>query len=189
VTALAEILGAVVVAWVATTVAGVMWLRRRNRVNPQVRSRAPLAWMASPGRAAVAHRRLRRAVQGARAARSAALDGSTDGELTSCVVDLARQAAAIDDHLVLAARCSPVVRRNLVRGLESQVREIEAVSARITTLVVGGRRPAAEGGADAVRRISERLDALDAAHAELAALEANYASPSWDPRGAAGPHG
>ena len=185
-TTLAEILGGFVVGWVVVVVGGVVWLRRRNRVSPRVRSRAPLAWMASPGRAAVAHRRLRRAVRGVHAA--AALDGGPHGELAVCIADMERQAAAIDDHLVLAARCSPVVRRNLVRGLEGQVREIEAVSGRIATLLVGGRRPI-EGGADTVRRISERLDALDAANAELASLEATYASPSWDPTRAADPHG
>jgi hypothetical protein len=187
VTVLVEILGALAVVWAASVAFGLVWLRRRNRVSPKVRSRAPLAWMASPGRAAAAHRRLRRAVQGVHAA--ATLPNVASGELSACIADVERQAAAIDDHLVLAARCSPVVRRSLVRGLEGQVREIERVSARITTLVLGGHHPSGEWGADALRRISERLDALDAANAELAALEATYASPSWDPTRASGPHG
>ena len=178
-----EIAGATVVSWVGSAVAVAAWLRRRNRVSPNARSRAPLTWLVSPSRAALAHRRLRRAVVAVRAA-TAPRDRRTNrdgGELAACVAELQRHAAAVDDHLVLAARCSPAVRRNLVRGLGREVGDVERLAARVTTAALGQSLGSAARRDDAVRHIAERLDALEAAHADLAALEATWASPAFNP--------
>jgi len=176
-----ELLAVWVLVWAAAAVGAVLWLHRRNRVSPAARSRAPLRWLLSPGRAASAHRRLRRAVA---AARHAIAHGRRAGEvgvadLAASVADLERHAAALDDQLVLAARCAPAVRRNLLRQLARDVAEVEHLSGRLVRALVAP--PPALPGArleDAARRIAERLDALDAAHAEIAALEASWAGPA-----------
>jgi two-component sensor histidine kinase len=150
-------------------------------VSPKVRSRAPLSWAIAPGRAAHAHRRLRRATASARAlvVNAPRQTGGVEvpADVASCVSDLEKYAATVDDRLVLATRCSPIVRRNLLRALDGEVKEIEQLSARIGSLVLRTQQGVAS--IETVRRISDRLDALDAAHAELAALEAAWSTPSY----------
>ncbi len=183
---LIEVLSSIVAVWVATAICLLVWLRRYNRVSLRARSRAPLSWLVSPRRAAVAHRRLRRAVGGARVAAglqrgSGRRSGSSS--LSGCVIELERHAATVDDHLVLAARCSPAVRRSLVSGLGREVGEVERLAARVTSAAIGrssGGSPARLD--DVIGRIGDHLDALEAARADLAALEATWASPAFEPR-------
>lgn len=179
-----EVIGGILVLWMASAAAAVLWLRRQNRVSPKVRTRAPLIWLMSPGRAATLHRRLRRALAGARGAIEAesGLGRGTMGPdaLRACIGDLERHAIVVDDHLVLAAGCSPVVRRNLLRGLAGEVQDIERLAGRIARSILAPSEAAGRPG-EAARRISDRLDALDAAHAELATLEATWAIPADRP--------
>jgi hypothetical protein len=162
--------GAVVVGGAGATA---VHFTRRNRISPGVRTAAPLSWLWALRSPALAHRRLRRAIQGARGAlaQGAKAGLPVDG-LAACVDELARQAVVVDAHLVVASRFAPSIRRSMLRGLRPQVTEIELLAARLAATVVSRSTVSEDRIADALSRIRERLDALDAAHAELAGLEA-----------------
>ena len=128
-------------------------LRVRNRVAPEVRSPAPVAWLWSPRAAARLHRRLRRSVLGARMSLGA----------TASFADVAREveqrAVVLDRELVAADRALLPARVRLVAGLRDEVEEVEALNQRLVAMSRTSRTDLA-----AVR---ERLDALDAALREL----------------------
>ena len=156
----------------------VVSLRRRNRINPRIRTHAPLAWLWQTSGCARAHRRLRRALRGAHGAvAQGAVSGIPVDGLVDCVGELERLALSVDDQLVVAARFATSIRRSMLRGLRPEVTEIEMLAARIAATVVSRSHLSEERLADSVARITERLDALDAAHAELARLEAAWQRP------------
>jgi hypothetical protein len=163
---------------VSATVAGGLHLRRRNRINPRVRTAAPLRWLWSIRAPARAHRRLRRAVRGAHGAlaQGGAQGLPVDG-LADCLGDLEAHAFAIDDQLVVASRFSTSICRSMLRGLRPEVAEIEVIAARVAATVVTRSTMSDERLANVRRGVSERLDALDAAHAEVAGLEARWRAP------------
>ena len=89
--------------------------------------------------------------------------------LADLVDDLETQAAAIDRQVVVAARCPKAVRSRLLRRLSDQVEDVEYLVERVleaASAQTGDPSPAA------LRRVEERLDALDVARAEIASLEA-----------------
>lgn len=169
----------VFVTWMvllAAAVATLRWtLRRSNRVDPAQPTAAPLAWLWSPSEPARLHRRLRTAVRASqplaptrRSGRGASLPVD---ELRR---DLARQAAALDDRVVIASRQPRPVRRSTLYELRAQVASLEQLAARIAGLHDPGGGPA--GGWDespdaAIARIGHQLDLLEDAHEELAELE------------------
>lgn len=169
----------VFVTWMvllAAAVATLRWtLRRSNRVDPAQPTAAPLAWLWSPLEPARLHRRLRTAVRASqpltparRSERGASL--SVD-ELRR---DLARQAAALDDRVVIAARQPRPVRRSQLYELRGQVAALERLSVRIAALRRPDGTPASgwdETPDAAIARIGRQLDLLDDAHEELAELE------------------
>jgi hypothetical protein len=162
--------------------AAAIHVSHRNRISPRVRTAAPLSWLWAVRSPALAHRRLRRAIRGARGAlaQGAKAGLPVDG-LADCVDELERQAVVVDDHLVVASRFSPSIRRTMLRGLRPQVSEIEQLAARLAATVVSRSTVSEDRIADALKRIRERLDALDAAHAELAGLEARLrGEPAFD---------
>ncbi|HWW55234.1 MAG TPA: hypothetical protein VNY84_15760 [Acidimicrobiales bacterium] len=168
-------LGAIFVFIVLVSVAvggGLIVLRRHNRISPRVRTSAPLTWLLHPAGPARAHRRLRRAVRATRGAvDQAGASGLPVDGLLDCVDELERLAITADEQLVVAARFSGSVRRTMLRGLRPQINGLESVAARTAATVVSRTQLTDERLADAVARIHERLDALDAAHAEVAELE------------------
>ena len=91
--------------------------------------------------------------------------------LRDCVDELERLAVTTDEHLVVAARFSGSVRRTMLRGLRPQINELESVAARTAATVISRTHLSDERMTDAVARIHDRLDALEAAHAEIAQLE------------------
>ena len=165
-----EVLLAMAVLSGGTCLAGIFWLRRRNRVCPGVATDAPLLWLISPRRAASGHRRLRRSVLAARAALGAYEGrGGAGTDIGSVVTELGRHAARIDAELVVVARCPAGQRRRVERALLQEVRDVEQLAVRlVASLVETSPAPIADMG----HRLSDRLDALEAAHAELAEIEA-----------------
>jgi len=176
-----EALLVVVMVWLSVSalaaLAGLAWLHRRNRVAPGARAKRPLRWLISPTGPSRAHRRLRRAVTASRVAVTHARQRGALGvdHLEGCVAELQHHALAVDDRLAIADRCPPRERRAMMRGLAAQVAEVERLSARLVGALMARGGPAvADPIDDTPRRLTERLDALDAAHAELAALEADW---------------
>jgi hypothetical protein len=185
-----RVLLAVGVAGIVMTslfVLGVRWrLRRRLRLGPGARSVAPIRWLVSPGWAARLHRRLRRAVSGAMAAGSKA---TTTAELAR---ELQQHAIALEAHLVVAYQLGrPGAAQRAT--LTAQVVEAERLAVRLSHLAVESTQPAALASAgdstiEPLAALGARLDALEAARAELGAVElrAGLASPS-PPTGVAEP--
>ncbi|HLK45618.1 MAG TPA: hypothetical protein VKT18_06495, partial [Acidimicrobiales bacterium] len=127
-TVLFIIIAVIVAVWAVATLVSVWLLARHNRVVPRARTGAPLHWLAAPSRAASAHRRLRRAVAGARAGLDGMpLDAAVRNDVAACVSLLERQVVDIDHRLVVAARCPPATRWRLVTDLEPHVREAERI--------------------------------------------------------------
>lgn len=150
----------------SATALGVRALHHRNRVAPGVATTAPLTWLSSPTKGARLHRRLRDATTAARA--SVEGNGLLDG-LGALVTELERHADSVDRQLVLIEKASTPVRRRLRHELHAEVQMVESVSERLirTTRSYSGAQPSQQ----ALAAIGERLDALDAAMADLARVE------------------
>jgi hypothetical protein len=169
------VLGAIVIVILLLAGAvcgGLFVLRRHNRISPGIRTSAPLSWLWRPAGPARAHRRLRRAVRAAhRAVDQAGAAGIPVNGLLDCVEEIERLAVTADEQLVVAGRFSGSVRRTMLRGLRPQIVELESLAARTAATVVCRTHLSDAHLGDAVARVHERLDALDAAHAEIAELE------------------
>ena len=150
-----------------------LWrLGRRNRLHPATPTPAPITWLVSPQRPARLHRRLQAAVvtanhrEPARSRRRGRKAPTTS--VDDLVQELVREAAAVDQQLVVAARAPRRVRVRLLGVCDPQVAQIERVAARLAVLASADARPA---GA-AIAALEDRLDALEAARQEIADLEA-----------------
>jgi hypothetical protein len=171
VVALALLAGGAAAAWYL--------LNRANRINPRVRGVAPLSWLWRPDACARYHRRLRKAMRGARGAVAQGRVGGlvVDG-LAEAIDELERHALRVDEQLVVAARFRGPVRRSMLRGLRPTVAEIEVLAARMAASVVARSSFSPDGLHDVVQRLTDRMNALDAAHAEIARLEATFQGPA-----------
>ncbi len=166
------ILGTTSIVLFAGAVAYARWrLRKQLRLRPSTRSVAPTAWLVSTSEPARLHRRLRRATGVARLA--AARGDATIAGLASEIED---HAVALETHLVMLSRLWKR-ERTARRQLVEQVGQLEKLAARLSVSAVDASRPRSltAGSPDALAELNERLDALDAARRELAALER-----SWD---------
>jgi hypothetical protein len=152
-------------------------LQRRNRVSPAVKSPAPLTWLWAPSSPARLHRRLQGAVADIHLAPSRRSPHGGPASVDDMRRELEYQAVELDHHLVIAARHPRRQRRSLVRTLEEQVGEVEALSLRLSHL---SERPdgTPASGWDVTRQppevlseLSRQLDLLDAAQAELTEIE------------------
>lgn len=173
--------GAIAVGVLALGAAGALVLRwrlaRANRVSPTVKSHAPLSWLWSPATPARLHRRLRGAVRltDAGAARNSAEAPSLSVE--SLRRELEVMAARLDDQLLVAARHPAEARRRLLPGLQTQVEAVESLAIRLSHLnrpIGGSGAPSSVApvvGEGPLGDLSERVDALEAAHAELAHVD------------------
>jgi hypothetical protein len=187
VTVLLVILAVIVVCWAVAAVASLWLLARRNRVAPRARTGAPLHWLAAPSRAATAHRRLRRAVAGSRAALAAIPeDAPVRGDVASCMALLERQAVDLDHRLVVAAQCPAATRWKLVNELEPQVRDVERIGAQLAEVAVMAT-PRPVGAGPGMEALASRLQALADARAELDAMEQGWPAPPPAPRTQAAP--
>jgi hypothetical protein len=152
-------------------------LERRNRVSPSRRSPASLSWLWSLSFPARLHRHLARTVA---AARGCITGSRAQVGLEDLVGELERHACAVDEQLVVVARLPRPSGRRVLRELASEVREVDALAERIirTGRAWAGAEPSARGLAP----VAERLDALDAAMRDLAALDRATAAPGAEPR-------
>jgi hypothetical protein len=142
-------------------------LKRQLRLRPGTPSKAPTSWLVSTGEAARLHRRLRHATASARATR-----GLGDGMTGPLVAEIEEHAIVLEAHLVVAARLKHRGRATR-KAVASQVKELEVVVARLATSSLRAPATVALPGAPTNRlaEVSERLDALEAARAELDAIE------------------
>ena len=147
------------------------WLRKQLRIRPSTRSVAPSGWLVGTSEPARLHRRLRKATTTARLA--GARGGPT---IAGLATELEDHAIALETHLVMTSR---VWRREreVRRQLTAQVSQVEQLASRLTVTSLESGRPRAltAGSPDALGELTERIDALDAARAELVELER-----SWD---------
>ncbi len=132
------------------------WLRRRNAVGRH--RRAPLVWLWSPSRAGRLHRRLMRASYAAHHASR----GATS--LAAPATALEARAEILDAELVALAASGGLGRRSVYSELYGRVVELERLTGRLAST---SRRLDALVPRAAEDPIAERLDALDAALAEL----------------------
>lgn len=150
-------------------------LRRANRVGPRRAGPVPLAWLWSPGYAAMLHRRLRYACQVAAevgaSLPSSRLHRRQTGAAGDGIAELAREvvgeAIRLDRQLVAANRmASGMSRTSALAALEQQVRVVEDAAARVNRLA---RRRAQLSGVSGVSSLSltERISAMEAALGEL----------------------
>jgi hypothetical protein len=149
-------------------------LDRKNRVDPTTSSPAPLSWLVSPSPSAMLHRRLRAAAHLATASLTATTTGP--GSLDDVRARIVEQARELDRLVVITARAPRRVRRDHVRSLRPQVTELETLSGRLMGLNQRslGARPAGtpvDPPAVAINQISERIEMLEHAEAELTNLE------------------
>ena len=142
-------------------------LKKQLRLRPGTPSRAPTSWLVSTGEAARLHRRLRHATASARATR--AIGDSTTAPL---IAEIEEHAVVLEAHLVVASKMKGRGRTTR-KAVAAQVTELEAVVARLATTSLRTPTAMALPGAPANRlaEVSERLDALEAARAELDAIE------------------
>lgn len=172
---------AFVATWVVLLVVIVTLLRwrfeRRNRVSPAVRSPAPVTWLWSPRATARLHRRLQGAVADIHLAPSRRSPHGGPASVDELRRELEYQAVELDHHLVIVARHPRRRRRSLMRSLDGQVAEIEALSVRLSRLSARPEGTPASGWEvtrqppEVLSEIARQLDVLDAAQEELTAIE------------------
>ncbi len=142
----------IVVVATATALAGRKALRRKNRVIAGVASPAPLTWLTSSRCEARLHRRLQ--ANGHRLALISATDDVED-----LVTRLRIELVELDAHLVTVARRPSRERRADRTDLQARVVQVEDLVRRVE------ERSRSE--LVSLDELSERLDLLDEADAEL----------------------
>lgn len=163
---------------VAVGVAAVLVARnrqRRNRVVPDVPTEAPAAWAGAHTPLARLHRRLRAAVDAARAV------PDPDGALIRARVEVEQAALAVDDHLVVLHAMAERERAGRMAAATAAVASVEEAAARLADAASLSRSTTLP----AVTEALERARLLDEARAEL---EAEDVTSSW-PRAQDGSRG
>lgn len=148
------------------TVATLVWaLRRHNRVARDVRSPAPLPWLWSPLAPARVHRRLRRAVRVA--------DDAAGRDHSGAVSDLAQQLAAeavlLDAELVRVWALPHRARRSYLSDVSRRTATVEASAVRLSGLAPAPVAASASGS-EGLPQLTERIDLLIAARADVERL-------------------
>lgn len=163
--------GVVAVVLCVAVMAYARWrVRKQLRLRLGTPSAAPTGWLVSTSEPARLHRRLRRATNVARVA-----GGRGGPALAEMAAEIEDHAIALEAHLVLLSR---VWRRerSARHQLSAQVAQLEMLSLRLSRSAADAQRPPAlgAGSPDALAELAERVDALDAARAELVALEQHF---------------
>ena len=144
-------------------------VRRSIRVVPDVPTRAPVAWRASLRHHARLHRQLQATVTSVRAALATS---RSDLELRPLALELESHACALDDQLVVASRAPANQRARMLRELDAECSSLSEAGSRIIGLC--REHDISRTG---LTGVIERLDALDAALAELDDRSTRPASP------------
>ncbi len=162
---------------IALAVAGVLALglaavavarnrQRRNRVVPDVPTNAPDEWAGTHTPLARLHRRLRAAVDGARAV------PDPDGALIRARHEVEQAALAVDDHLVALHGMAERERAGRMAAATAAVASVEDAAARLADAASASRSTALP----AVEAALERARLLEEARREL---EAEDVAASW----------
>lgn len=131
--------------------------QRRNRVVPEVATRAPAAWAGAHTPLARLHRRLRAAVEAARAV------PDPDGALIRARVEIEQAALAVDDHLVALDAMSERERAARMAPVTAAVASVEEGAAKLADASSASR----SGALPAVEEALERAALLAEARREL----------------------
>jgi hypothetical protein len=166
----------------AGMVAGFGWhrIRQHNEVSARQPIRPPLHWAASLGCCGRLHRRLRAAVAAVRLAvplparRRGRRHAAPTSVWETLATEIEAQAVALDRELLLADRLRGPTAVAARQAVGRQVRDVERLAHRVASAALAAQqRPGAEPAAETLARITEHLDALDAAREEIARLEAH----------------
>ncbi|MDY7101347.1 MAG: hypothetical protein S0880_09185 [Actinomycetota bacterium] len=159
------ILAIVVLASTAAMIGVPIWMmRRRMRVVPGVRTRAPLRWAVVPSRPARLQRRLRSAVL-----LSSVDSARADGAFAELVLDIRREAIQLDEALAVAGRASGPLRRAALGDLSPRVARLEDAARRVANLAPAS--PPDDAGVDTLARLEHRLDMVESALREIDELD------------------
>ncbi|MCC5953017.1 MAG: cbb3-type cytochrome oxidase assembly protein [Acidimicrobiia bacterium] len=153
---------------------GAAWwaMARRNRVHPKVPTTAPLSWLWSPSRPAIAHRRLRSLVTWLRSLD----DPTTDLAVRDRLVD---QAVRLDRELVVVARMPKRHRPAALATVTTQIDRLDHLTVRLRMLAHEARptpvaaEPAGVQIARELEQIDQSIGAFEEAHRALASVEAD----------------
>lgn len=140
--------------------------QRRNRVVPDVPTNAPSAWAGTHTPLARLHRRLRAAVDGARAVPDPA------GALIRARHEVEQAALAVDDHLVALHGMAERERAGRMAAATAAVASVEDAAARLADAASASRSTALPAVAEAL----ERARLLQEARTEL---EAEDVTTPW----------
>lgn len=138
---------------------------KQNEIAAGTKSRAPAAWAGAHSPEALLHRRLRTAVDGARAQVSGAGSGLDD-----VVAAITRGAQEIDDRLIAAAALPASGRGAAIAALEPSVAALENAVVGLGSSASNATSTGSSVTA-AVADAHQRLDALDEARAEVNAAD------------------
>jgi len=144
----------------------VAWrLQRRHRGVPR-------GWSTGQSEAAELHRRIHRSVDETRrtVARIGA-GGAPVEHLKSLADDLEDEARTIDRELVTASKLpSGSARQKALLELKWRIMESEKLAKRVQAVAIDVAAPTFDATDDGLRRLQERLDALDEARREVREL-------------------
>ena len=160
-------------------------LNRRHRVDPAVRTGAPLTWLVDPRAPARLHRRLARVGTTVCTVAADHPAGSSPGgrarrrfrrvepsPLRATAHELRDQAVALDRQVVRLSMLAPAARRSLLADLGRAIHDVEQATARLVVISAEVRSPRALVTDDpAVVDLARRVDWLAQAHAELVGLD------------------
>jgi hypothetical protein len=140
----------------------------------------PRGWSTAQSEAADLHRRLHRAVDETRktVARVGARGAPVD-QLVSLTEDLHAEAITIDRELVAASRLPDGARHKALLELKWRIVESEKLARRVQAIAVDMTGPSFDATDEGIRRLHERLDALDDARRE--AREIGRDEPTAEP--------
>lgn len=140
-------------------------LRRRLRIDPDQRTRAPILWLVNLTADARLHRRLRRLASRARvAARGGSRHRRRHGISQSqrLAVDIAAEVVDLDERLVAARSEDFDSQRTIIKEIRADADRVEALIDRVTALI--GREaddPSTTISADPIGAIESRLAQLE----------------------------
>jgi hypothetical protein len=153
-------------------------LRRRNEVSVAHPTRPPLRWLFWPTTCARLHRRLRGSVLLLRTAvppprvRRLRRGRQNDASMLEALAsELEAHAAVLDGELLVLARARGVMAMAGRQQAADRVARLERSALRVAAEARGCGPAGSESVDAALRRISDDLDARDAAWAELSRLE------------------
>lgn len=132
---------------------------RRNRVVPDVPTNAPAEWAGTHTPLARLHRRLRAAVDGARAV------PDPDGGLIRARHEVEQAALAVDDHLVALHGLAERERAGRMASASAAVASVEEAAARLADAASASRStalPAVEEALERAHLLAEAREELEA---------------------------